>query len=183
MYEEYNIRVSSQKNIFGEKWASKFLESLWYDWIHYFWGRDWEAYVIFNDNGLEIKNHIRYKKWLQKKSDWLEKEKTSTASSFQWRVNAIANELWVKWWNTVQKMKRINKIIKEDKYKWTDVKKKFYQLKWEYKKQYIINNNKKIKDKWFKKTTIRVWQNWKKADWHFTKKQYDELKKLWYIVK
>ena len=124
---------------------------------------------------------IRYKKWLEKKENWLERKKVSTASSFQSRVDNIANELWVKWWNTVQKMKRINKIIKEDKYKWTDIKKRFYQLKWEYKKQYIINNDKKIKDKWFKRTTLRVWQNWKKADWHFTKKQYEELKELWYI--
>ena len=45
-----------------EKQASKFLENLWYDWIHYFWGRDWEAYVIFNDNTPVIKNHTRYQK-------------------------------------------------------------------------------------------------------------------------
>lgn len=40
--------------------ASKFLESLGYKGIHYFWGRDGEAYVIFDDNDLEIKNHERY---------------------------------------------------------------------------------------------------------------------------
>lgn len=44
------------------KKASKFLESLGYDGIHYFWGKDWEAYVIFNDNDLEIKNHEKYQK-------------------------------------------------------------------------------------------------------------------------
>ena len=171
---------------------AEYLQNAWYDGIIYEWD-NWTEYAVFNPNQIKSatdnvwtfdKNNpdIRYKKWLEKKESWLEKKRTSTASSFQWRVDAIANELWVKWWNTVQKMKRINKIIKEDKYKWTDVKKRFYQLKWEYKKQYIINNDKKIKDKWFKKTTIRVWQNWKKADWHFTKKQYDELKELWYIV-
>jgi hypothetical protein len=181
VYNYWNMYDVLADYLWWQKQASKFLESLGYDGIHYFGEQDGEAFVLFKDESPQIKNTIRYKKWLQKKSDWLEKKKTSTASSFQWRVDAIANELWVKWWNTVQKMKRINKIIKEDKYKWTDVKKKFYQLKWEYKKQYIINNNKKIKDKWFKKTTIRVWQNWKKADWHFTKKQYDELKELWYI--
>jgi hypothetical protein len=44
----------------GEKAASKFLESLGYDGIHYFWWRDWEAYVIFNDDALEITKHHKY---------------------------------------------------------------------------------------------------------------------------
>lgn len=48
--------------LWWDKQASKFLESLWYDWIHYFWGRDGEAYVIFNDDALEIKNHEKYQK-------------------------------------------------------------------------------------------------------------------------
>lgn len=54
------------------KEASKFLESLWYDGIHYFWGRDWEAYVIFNDNALEITNHEKYQKANsdQKDNEW-----------------------------------------------------------------------------------------------------------------
>jgi hypothetical protein len=43
-----------------QKAASKFLESLWYDGIHYFWGRDWEAYVIFNDDALKINSHEQY---------------------------------------------------------------------------------------------------------------------------
>ena len=42
-----------------DKAVSKFLESLWYDGIHYHWGVDWEAYVIFNDNKLEIKKHFK----------------------------------------------------------------------------------------------------------------------------
>lgn len=44
----------------SDKKASKFLEKLWYDWIHYFWGRDWEAYVIFNDDALQITKHHKY---------------------------------------------------------------------------------------------------------------------------
>lgn len=39
------------------KAASKFLESIWYDWIHYFGNRDGEAYVIFGDDSIDIKNH------------------------------------------------------------------------------------------------------------------------------
>lgn len=46
----------------GNKMASKILEEMWYDGIHYFWERDGEAYVIFDDNDLEIKNHEKYQK-------------------------------------------------------------------------------------------------------------------------
>jgi hypothetical protein len=46
--------------LWSDKAASKFLESLGYDGIHYFWGRDWEAYVIFNDDALEITKHHKY---------------------------------------------------------------------------------------------------------------------------
>ena len=42
-----------------DKAVSRFLESLWYDGIHYYWGIDWESYVIFDDNKLEIKKHIK----------------------------------------------------------------------------------------------------------------------------
>lgn len=39
------------------KLASEALNDIWYDWIHYFWGRDWEAYVIFNDDAIDIVDH------------------------------------------------------------------------------------------------------------------------------
>lgn len=61
-----------------EKWASKFLESLWYDGIHYFWWRDWEAYVIFNDDALQIKDHLRYKKKIWDKDVEINKDITSS---------------------------------------------------------------------------------------------------------
>lgn len=41
----------------SKKRASEFLESIWYDWIHYFWRQDWEAYVIFWDDSIDITNH------------------------------------------------------------------------------------------------------------------------------
>lgn len=37
--------------------ASKYLNALWYDGIHFFGGDDWESYVIFDDAKLEIKKH------------------------------------------------------------------------------------------------------------------------------
>ena len=43
----------------SDKEASKFLEELGYDWMHYHWGRDWEVYIIFDDNKLEIKKHFK----------------------------------------------------------------------------------------------------------------------------
>ena len=46
--------------LWSDKAASQFLNKIWYDWIHYFWGRDWEAYVIFNDDALEITKHHKY---------------------------------------------------------------------------------------------------------------------------
>ena len=49
--------VMDLQNLLGDKWASKFLESLGYDWIHYFWRQDGEAYVIFNDDAIDIVNH------------------------------------------------------------------------------------------------------------------------------
>ena len=62
------------------KKASKFLESLGYDGIHYFWGKDWEAYVIFNDDALEIKNHERYQK-----------------TEYEYDENG--NRKWIKFWD------------------------------------------------------------------------------------
>lgn len=56
--------------LWSDKAASKFLESLWYDGIHYFWWQDWEAYVIFNDDALDITNHIQYLKDNQGNVAW-----------------------------------------------------------------------------------------------------------------
>ena len=63
MLSDWKWLYSTLSNVlWWQEQASKFLESLWYDGIHYFWGRDWEAYVIFNDNALEITNHEKYQK-------------------------------------------------------------------------------------------------------------------------
>jgi len=51
---------SLENHFWSDKKASKFLESLWYDGIHYFWWRDWEAYVIFSDDALQITKHHKY---------------------------------------------------------------------------------------------------------------------------
>lgn len=56
VYRSLDQALKSPKN------ASKFLQSLGYDGIHYDWQRDGECYVIFDDNDLEIKNHEKYQK-------------------------------------------------------------------------------------------------------------------------
>ena len=43
-------------------WASKFLEDIWYDWIHYFWETDWEAWVIFKKWDTNITDHTSWQK-------------------------------------------------------------------------------------------------------------------------
>lgn len=43
-------------------WASKFLEDIWYDWIHYFWETDWEAWVIFKKWNANITDHTSWQK-------------------------------------------------------------------------------------------------------------------------
>jgi hypothetical protein len=47
----------------------------------------------------------------------------------------------------MQKIKSMNKEIKDPKYQGTKIKKELYNLKWQIKKDYIIDHNKKIVDK------------------------------------
>lgn len=55
----YSLYRALEDMMWSDKKASQFLESLWYDWIHYIWEQDWEAYVIFNDKSIDIKNKKR----------------------------------------------------------------------------------------------------------------------------
>ena len=57
-----DVYRSLEQALNSNKEASKFLEAIWYDGIHYYGWVDGEAYVIFNDNDLEIKNHEKYQK-------------------------------------------------------------------------------------------------------------------------
>lgn len=80
MYKELSRVLGSEKE------ASKFLNKIWYDWIHYYWGRDGEAYVIFNDDALEITNHEKYQKAEDDKLIWLH---NLSLEKLKWAV-----ELW-----------------------------------------------------------------------------------------
>lgn len=74
----YRLYKQLSRYLGWDKEASKFLEKIWYDWIHYIWWIDWEAYVIFKDQNVNIKNHLKYQKegwkWLtpKKKKKWLQ---------------------------------------------------------------------------------------------------------------
>ena len=120
--------------LWGDKEASKLLESLWYDGIHYFWWRDWEAYVLFSDNAPQITDHIRYKKGLQKKESWLQKKETSNVPQQSktkiWngisKMRNILKNAWIyvnnhtKDWPLKNAVKMITEMNKEkDKFKWT----------------------------------------------------------------
>ena len=95
----YDLYRWLSRVLWWDKNASKFLESLWYDWIHYIWGRDWEAYVIFNDNALDITNHEKYQKY------WTAKANEKNISAEEWlnikdfrngkTVQEIADQYWV----------------------------------------------------------------------------------------
>lgn len=63
-YEENgkSLYLKIENLLWSDKDASEFLNFIWYDGIHYDWRDDWECYVIFNDNALEIKNHEKYQK-------------------------------------------------------------------------------------------------------------------------
>lgn len=47
--------------LWSDEKASKFLESLWYDWIQYRGSRG-DNFVIFNDDSIKIENHVRFQK-------------------------------------------------------------------------------------------------------------------------
>ena len=98
------------------------------------------------------------------------------------KTNEFAKILNVNWRNQLEKLKIMNKIIKEPQYAVTQLKKDFYKLKWDIKKAVIKAKWKTIKDKWYENTTIKIKQ-WKKVevDWHFSRKQYNSLKKQWII--
>lgn len=51
-----------REDIENPKLFSQILNRMGYNGIHYYGWVDWEAYVIFNDNDLEIKNHEKYQK-------------------------------------------------------------------------------------------------------------------------
>ena len=83
------------EDFISDAWASKFLEKMWYDGIHYFWGRDWEAYVIFNDNALEITNHEKYQKANEKRYRWQEE----MGNEWRWiKHNKTAVTENTEWW-------------------------------------------------------------------------------------
>lgn len=60
--------------LWSDKKASEFLNELWYDGIKYKDGRDWDSYVIFNDDKMNIKSHEKFQLWDGKPMSHSEKQ-------------------------------------------------------------------------------------------------------------
>lgn len=104
-WEMYNVLWDY---LWSDKEASKFLESLGYDGIHYFWNIDWESYVIFNDDALEIKNHERYQRKDSEGnslSEWQIKYFENSKIRKDWKLLVVYH--WTHWDFTIFDRKKI----------------------------------------------------------------------------
>lgn len=96
------------------------------------------------------------------------------------KVDKLAEERGLEW-NTIKKMKVLNKEV--DKWKWyqTETEKEIYNLKKQIIIEYVKSKWRTIKDKWQKKTIVDIKQ-WKtRVHWHVVGKLYRDLKKEWII--
>ena len=115
--------------LWSDKNASKFLESIWYDWIHAIWYRDWDVRVLFNENNAQIKDHIRYKKWLEKKPSYNVPQASKT-KIWNWitKMRNVLKTAWISYvnntsdWPLKNAVKNIVSMNKEkDKFRWTSL--------------------------------------------------------------
>ena len=146
MYKELSRVLGSEKE------ASKFLNKIWYDGIHYFWWRDGEAYVIFNDDALEIKNHEKYQK-------------------VEYEYDENWNRKWIKFWDNSEFDPSIfwentkEEQIEEDKEK--EKSNPFYNAWTKY-------NDQNYKDD---QLTFNEFIQWINEWWDEQQRQYDEKMK------
>ena len=135
-----------------EKQASKFLESMWYDWIHYFGGRDWEAYVIFNDNALQINDHIQFQKiW------WLSNTQIKKFAVQQWLAE-------------ISKPQTKEYVVKNGKVWLSNMSIRMQLAEWSFDSYDSISYENKILSN--KSTLQRLadesWVSYKKYEWGYT---------------
>ena len=146
MYKELSRVLGSEKE------ASKFLNKIWYDGIRYFWWRDGEAYVIFNDDALEIKNHEKYQK-------------------VEYEYDENWNRKWIKFWEDNEFDPSIfwentkEEQIEEDKEK--EKSNPFYNA-------WIKYNDQNYKDD---QLTFNEFIQWINEWWDKQQRQYDEKMK------
>lgn len=171
--EWWEIYTYLEDALWSPKAASKFLEEMGYDGIHYVGRRDWDAYVVFKDENMDIKNHIRYKKdanWLTKKDysdNWLRYKKAwhwSPADFDRFDSSHMGEWEWAQahgWGHYVA----VNKKTWEY----------YAQGKWEYK-----YNWDKTKDKWWKTEVMvnRIIDDINNYWW--TPKEAIEATRKWY---
>lgn len=96
------------------------------------------------------------------------------------RTEKFAEIMWVDGKNPLEKLKIMNHLIKDSKYIWTKLRSDFYKLKRDIKKQFVKTKG-YLKDKWRENTKVRINLGGIRVVWHFTKRQYNSLKKQWFI--
>ena len=185
------------------------LKKKWYDAVMiYEWEKDWPIYsyalfypnkykknVVANDKNKVTSSAMRaYRPQITMKLDdngnpvkknKITKQPVQNApmkfsSELVSKIDKLAEERWLEW-NTIKKMKVLNKEV--DKWKWyqTETEKEIYNLKKQIIIEYLKAKWKTIKDKWQKKTIVDIKQ-WKtRVHWHVVGKLYRDLKREWII--
>ena len=96
------------------------------------------------------------------------------------KVDKLAEERGLEW-NTIKKMKVLNKTVDKGKWYQTETEKEIYNLKKQIIIEYVKSKWRTIKDKWQKKTIVDIKQ-WKtRVHWHVVGKLYRDLKREWII--
>jgi len=96
------------------------------------------------------------------------------------RIDEMAAERGLEW-NTISKMKVLNKEVDKGKWYQTPIEKEIYNLKKQVIREYVKAKWKTIKDRWQNNTIVDIKQ-WKtRVHWHVVGKLYNDLKDEWII--
>ena len=96
------------------------------------------------------------------------------------KIDKLAEERWLEW-NTIKKMKVLNKEVDKGKWYHTETENEIYALKKQVIIEYLKAKWKTLKDWWQDNTIIDIKQ-WKtRVHWHVVGKLYRDLKREWII--
>ena len=94
------------------------------------------------------------------------------------KIDKVANSKGIEW-NTLKKMKILNKTVDKGKWYQTDAEREIYDLKKQIITEYVKSNWNEILDRWYGNTIVEIRQ-WKtRVKRHIVGKLYKELKKQW----
>lgn len=63
------LYIALEDTLWSDEAASRFLKDMWYDWIHYWWKQDWECWVVFDANKINILDRQSYMRRLWQYTD------------------------------------------------------------------------------------------------------------------